>query len=103
MRVNDQEVTFNVFNALKYLDENSEECFFVRTIDSLVQKQFQKEQEVFKGELVDLDNGELIVEEKLKLIEEQQAVHRWARNFDPLELTSADFKVNVPSIENHQN
>ena len=71
MRVNDQDVTFNVFNALKYPDEGSEECFFVRTIDSLVQKQFKKEQEILKEELANLDNGELIVEEKLKLIEEQ--------------------------------
>ena len=36
MRVNDQEVTFNIFNALKYLDEGIEECSFVKTIDSLV-------------------------------------------------------------------
>ena len=39
MRVNDQKVTFNVFNALKYPDEGSEDCSFVRTIDSLVQNQ----------------------------------------------------------------
>ena len=38
MRVNDQKFTFNVFNALKHLDEGSEECSFVMTIDSLVQK-----------------------------------------------------------------
>ena len=76
MRVNDQEVTFNVFNALKYPDEDSEECSFVRTIDCLIQKQFRKEQEILKEELANLDNGELIVEVKLKLIEEQQVVHR---------------------------
>ena len=39
MRVNDQKVTFNVFNALKHPDEGNEECSFVKTIDSLVQKQ----------------------------------------------------------------
>ena len=42
MRVNDQEVTFNVFNALKYLDEGSKDCSFVRTIDSLVQKHIRR-------------------------------------------------------------
>ena len=39
------------------------------------------------------------MKEKLELIEEQQAVHRWARKYEPLELTSADFKENFPSIE----
>ena len=37
IRVKDQEVTFNVFNALKYPDEGIEECSFVKTIDLLMQ------------------------------------------------------------------
>ena len=61
MRVNDQEVTFNVCNALKYLDEGREECSFVRTIDSLVQKQFMKDQEYLQKELADFDHEKLIV------------------------------------------
>ena len=40
----------------------------------------------------------LLEEEKLELVEEQQAVHYWARKYEPLELTSADFKENVHSI-----
>ena len=54
MRVNDQEVTFNVFNALKYPDECSEDCSFVRKIESLVQMQIQRSQEKFKEELAEL-------------------------------------------------
>ena len=70
MRVNDQEATFNVFNALKYLDEGREECSFMRTIDCLVQKQLRKDQEYFEKELAIFDNEELIVKEKFNLVEE---------------------------------
>ena len=51
MRVTNQEVSFNIFNALKYPDEGSEECSIVKTIDLLVQKQILREQENFKEEL----------------------------------------------------
>ncbi|KAL5578038.1 hypothetical protein UlMin_019737 [Ulmus minor] len=98
MRVNDQKVTVNVLNALKHPDEESEECSFVKTIDSLVQKQIRKEQESFKEELVQLEDVNLLEEEKLELVEEQQARPQWARKYEPLELTSVDFKENVHSI-----
>ena len=43
MRVNEQEITFNVFNALKFPDEGVENCSFVSTIDMLVQeKKFRR-------------------------------------------------------------
>ena len=70
----------------------------MRTIDSLVQKQFGKDQEYFEKELVDFDNEELIENEKLGLVKEKQTVPQWARKFEPLELTSSDFKENIPSI-----
>ena len=98
MRVNDQEVTFNVFNALKYLDEGREDCSFVRTIDSLLQKQFMKDHEYLEEELDDFNTDKFIVKEKLELVEEQPAIYRWARKFEPLELTNSDFKENIPSI-----
>ena len=98
MRVNDQEVTFNVFNALKYPDEGREECLFVRTIDSLVQKQFMKDHEYLEEKLAAFNIEKLIVKEKLELVEEQPAIHWQARKFEPIELTSTDFKENIPSI-----
>ena len=70
MRVNEKDVTFNVFNALKYPDEGSEDCSFVRTIDSLMQKQIRRNQENFKEELAELDDGKILVEEKLEFNEE---------------------------------
>ena len=41
MRVNEQDITFNVFNALKFPDEGVENCSFVSTIDMLIQEQIQ--------------------------------------------------------------
>ena len=67
--VNEQDVTFNVFNALKYPNEGTEECSFVRTIDSLVQKQIRRNQEKFKEQLAEFDDEKILVEEKLEFIE----------------------------------
>ena len=100
MRVNDREVTFNVFNALKYPNEGIEECSFVKTIDSLVQKQIRKEQESFKEELAQLEDGKLFEEEKLELIDKKQEIPRWIKRYESLELPSENFNDNVPSIEN---
>ncbi|XP_060974600.1 uncharacterized protein LOC133039700 [Cannabis sativa] len=47
MRVNDQKVTFNVFNAMRFLDE-IEECSRLSVIDSIVAEKFHKE--VWKDE-----------------------------------------------------
>ncbi|KAL5544690.1 hypothetical protein UlMin_008474 [Ulmus minor] len=99
MRVNGQEVTFNIFDALNYPDEGSEECSFVKTIDSLVQKQIRREQDNFKEELAQFEDGKLLEEEKLELIKEKQAIPQWTKRYESLELTSENFKENVPSIE----
>lgn len=99
MRVNDQEVTFNVFKALKYSNEGTKDCSFVRTIDSLVQKQLRNDQEYFEKELVDFDDEKLIGKEKIELVEEQHEAPRWTRKFESLDLTNTYFKDNVPSIE----
>lgn len=69
---------------------------------SLVQNQIRREQEIFKEELAELDDEKLLWEEKLELIEEKQAIPWWTRRDKPLELTSEDFKENVPSIEKSQ-
>ncbi|XP_060974216.1 uncharacterized protein LOC133039358 [Cannabis sativa] len=42
MRVNDQKVTFNVFNAMRFPDE-IEECSRISVIDSIVAERFHKE------------------------------------------------------------
>lgn len=42
IRVNDQEVKFNVLNASKYPKSNTNECSFVVSLDQVVQNQFHK-------------------------------------------------------------
>ena len=38
MKVQDQEVTFNIFKAMKFpSDENEEECFRIDVVDSIIQ------------------------------------------------------------------
>ncbi|KAL5576650.1 hypothetical protein UlMin_018349 [Ulmus minor] len=99
MRVNEQEITFNVFNALKFPDKGVENCSFVSTIDMLVQDQIQRDHKKLHDELVDFHDEEVAVKEHLELIEQQQLAPRWTKQFESLDLTSADFKDNVPSIE----
>lgn len=41
MKVNDQQITFNVFDALKCIDEN-EECHAIRMIQTIVEEEFAK-------------------------------------------------------------
>ena len=80
-------------------DVGSEECSFVKTINSFVQKQIHREQENFREELAQLEDGKLLEEEKLELIKEKQAISWWTNRSESLELTSENFKENVPSIE----
>ena len=99
MRVNEQEITFNVFNALKFPNEGVENCSFVSTIDMLVQDQILKDHEKLHDELTNFHDEEGVMKEHLELIEQQQLAPQWTRKYESLDLTSADFKDNVPSIE----
>ena len=99
MRVNEQEITFNVFNALKFLDEGVENFSFVSTIDMLVQEHIQRDHDKLQDELVDINDEEIVMKEQLELVEQQQLAPRWTRKFESLDPTSVDFKDNVPSIE----
>ena len=76
MRVNEQEITFNVFNALKFPNEGVENCFFVSTIHMLIQEQIQMDHEKLHDELADFHDEEVAVKEQLELIEQQQFAPR---------------------------
>ena len=99
MRINEQEITFNVFNALKFPNEGIENCSFVSTIDMLVQEKNLKDHKKLHDELTDFHEEEVVMKEYLELIEQQQLVPQWTRKFESLDLTRADFKDNIPSIE----
>ena len=70
MRVNEQEITFDVFNALKFPDEGVENCSFVSTIDMLVQDQILRDHEKLHDELTDFHNEEEVMKEHLELIQQ---------------------------------
>ena len=69
MKVNEQEITFNVFNALKFPDEGIENFSFVSTIDMLVQEQIQMDHEKLQDELANFHDEEVVVKEQLERIE----------------------------------
>ena len=63
MRVNAQEVTFNVLKAMKYPIEDVEDVSLLQCWDSLVQKQFNKSQDTWVDELAPCEDKELINED----------------------------------------
>ena len=65
MRVNEQEITFNVFNALKFPDEGVENCSFVITIDMLVQEKNLEDDKKLHYELTDFHGEEVVIKEYL--------------------------------------
>ncbi|XP_062080764.1 uncharacterized protein LOC133785556 [Humulus lupulus] len=75
MRVNDQQVTFNVFNAMKFLDEN-EECSRLSVIESIVAEKFHKE--AFKDGM-----GVRSLEELENLLEEEENQLTWVESKQP--------------------
>ncbi|KAL5573921.1 hypothetical protein UlMin_023518 [Ulmus minor] len=99
MRFNEQEITFNVFNALKFPNEGVENCSFVSTIDMLMQEKLLEDDKKLHDELTDFHEEEVVMKEYLELIEQQQLAPQWTRKFESLDLTGADFKDNIPSIE----
>ena len=66
MRVNDQEIKFNVMNALKFPEKGTEECSFVVSLDSVVQKHFHKQSDHLVKALAEIDKSELVEEGVLK-------------------------------------
>ena len=60
MRVNAQEVTFNVLKAMKYPTEDVEDVSLLQCWDSLVQKQFNKSRDPLVEELAPCEDKELV-------------------------------------------
>ncbi|KAM6594465.1 hypothetical protein CsatA_002168 [Cannabis sativa] len=101
MRVNDQKVTFNVFNAMRFPDE-IEECSRLSVIDSIVAESFHKE--VWKDEKVisSLEDLEALSEDEetqVAWVEPMQPFPKFKRSFESLELKESNFKPPKPSIQ----
>ncbi|XP_062113737.1 uncharacterized protein LOC133824778 [Humulus lupulus] len=101
MRVNDQQVTFNVFNVMKFPNE-IEECSRLSVIESIVAEKFHKE--AFKDgvgvrsleELEDLSEEE---ESQVTWVESKQPLAKFRRPFESLNLSEGNFKPPKPSIQ----
>ncbi|KAI3672920.1 hypothetical protein L6452_39022 [Arctium lappa] len=88
MRLNEQNVTFNVFNSMKYPDDK-EECFTLSDIESLCHKE-----EIEKM----LDLRETEVDEKIEWEEEgETTMLQHTTAFELLE--NEDRKTHIPSVE----
>lgn len=94
MRVNDQQVTFNVFNSMRFPDE-VEECSAVNVLDSIM-----NENSIVKVLSLDQFEEESDDEEALVIaMDVKEALIRRGRHFKPLGLSERAFKPPKPSIE----
>ncbi|XP_057803366.1 uncharacterized protein LOC131018669 [Salvia miltiorrhiza] len=101
MRVNDQQVTFNVFNAMKFSDE-IEECSTVSVIDAIVAEKVNME--ICGGDVngISLEEVEEISDEEeaqVTWVESKQNSSNIGRKFESLGLSEREFKPPKPSIE----
>ncbi|KAM6543139.1 hypothetical protein CsatB_007586 [Cannabis sativa] len=101
MRVNDQQVTFNVFNAMRFPDE-IEECSRISVIDSIVAEKFHKEASKEEKMISSLEELEALSEDeetKVTWVESKQPFTKFRRPFESLELSENNFKPPKPSIQ----
>ncbi|XP_062114279.1 uncharacterized protein LOC133825337 [Humulus lupulus] len=100
MRVNDQQVTFNVFNSMKFLDE-IEECSSLSVIDTIVAEKLLKETSKYGLGVISLEELEEMSEEEETQVtweESRQPFTKVGRNFESLELLERNFKPSKPFI-----
>ncbi|KAM6550362.1 hypothetical protein CsatB_000170 [Cannabis sativa] len=101
MRVNDQKVTFNVFNAMRFPDE-IEECSRISVIDSLVAEKFHKEawrDEKFISSFDELEDLSEDEDNQVAWVEPLQPIPNFKKPFESLELKESNFKPPKPSIQ----
>ncbi|XP_017604813.1 uncharacterized protein LOC108451659 [Gossypium arboreum] len=93
IRVNDQQVTFNVFDALKYADKN-EECHLICLIEVVVVEEFTKLcHNNFDSNEDSLERiDEVSLEELGEFMEAKQIVERSRKKFNSLDLSNHSFK-----------
>ncbi|XP_062114123.1 uncharacterized protein LOC133825156 [Humulus lupulus] len=97
MRVQEENVTFNVFKAVRFPDE-VEECSVVLVVDSLASREFETNNvdDPLERLLFDSHNDE-DEEEYLAWVEANSQGLRTRGRYDSLELSSREFKAPKPS------
>ncbi|XP_060974037.1 uncharacterized protein LOC133039215 [Cannabis sativa] len=101
MRMNDQKVTFNVFNAMRFPDE-IEVCSRISVIDSIVAEKFHKEawkDEKFISSFDELEDLSEDEDNQVAWVEPLQPMPNFKKPFESLELKESNFKPPKPSIQ----
>ncbi|XP_062086335.1 uncharacterized protein LOC133792444 [Humulus lupulus] len=101
MRVNDQQVTFSVFKAMKFSDD-IEECSRLSVIETLVAETFHKE--IRKADLgvnIFEDDEEFSKEEESQVtwVESSKPAMKFSKPYESLNLSEGNFKPPKPSIQ----
>ena len=101
MRVHDQQVTFNVFKAMHFVDD-VEECSAINVLDSLVAAEFEKNRspKMINGDdLAVLDEDEKASDNQVSWMESKHTTVRGGKHFESLELSERAFKSHKPSVD----
>lgn len=99
MRVQDEKVTFNVFQAMKFLNE-VEECSTLSLVDSLVFERFEEcYSNLVQLAVYDISNLEDKAKEECAWMETKQDIRKQRVQVEPLDISSRDFKRPKSSIE----
>ncbi|XP_062118923.1 uncharacterized protein LOC133832623 [Humulus lupulus] len=98
MRVQNEQVTFNVFKAMRFPDE-VEECSVVSVVDSLASKELENNFDDPLDRLLMFDSHAEDEDEYLAWIEASSQGLHTRKHFESLELSSRSFTAPKPSVE----
>ncbi|KAL5549524.1 hypothetical protein UlMin_004755 [Ulmus minor] len=99
MRVQDEHVTFNVFQSMKF-PSDMEECSVISLADSLVAEQLERCcEDSLQSTMLDDSNLEDEIEEEWAWIETKQGVGKQKLQFEPIDMSSREFKLPKSSVE----
>ncbi|KAL5545591.1 hypothetical protein UlMin_005278 [Ulmus minor] len=93
MRVQDEHVTFNVFQSMKF-PSDMEECSVISVADSLVAEQLERCcEDSLQSTMLDDSNLEDEIEEEWAWIETKQGVGKQKMQFESLDMSAREFKL----------
>ncbi|KAL5573927.1 hypothetical protein UlMin_023524 [Ulmus minor] len=99
MRVQDEHVTFNVFQSMKF-PSDMEECSVISLADSLVAEQLERCcKDSLQSTMLDDSNLEDEIEEEWAWIETKQGVGKQKMQFGSLDMSSREFKLLKFSVD----
>ncbi|KAL5564932.1 hypothetical protein UlMin_028096 [Ulmus minor] len=99
MRVQDEHVTFNVFQSMKF-PSDMEECSVISVADSLVAEQLESCcDDSLQSSMLDDSNLDDEIEEEWAWIETKQGVGKQKMQFESLDMSSREFKLPKLSVD----